>query len=524
MTLHEQFCDERRAATARSCLGEVVNGWQRRGFCASKAYGGVCPRLLISPAAIGAGRYDIDVTGGQPIVGMLSSGARIVLFAESVFWRRSLFRRSFRSAIAGPILACRTMPPTSRLPPEGGAVIGSAVNCVASAFFGDDESRLTPESLFAEAKRATRLDPTPFGDSNLIEALTALTSSLKEEASLSPFGRLAAGWDLKRMLSTFLMFADAEREDRTILTRPLARPIFISGLPRSGTTFLHGLLAADPANRAPRIWEAIYPYPKHRAAEFGAGRRKVQLQLGIFNRLSPGIRSLHPIAADAPEECIEFTSQVFRSPRFNDLYRAPSYRAWLDASGYDEGYRFLARFLRHLQGPAETPRRWVLKSPEHVFSFDALATVFPDAMLVLVHRDPGHVLVSAARLTELLRAPFTTTIDRREIGRSGADYWQTGMQRMIAIADDPAFPLRPYLAHVTYRSLVADPVGTIARIYGAFGLELSREAREAMAAKVARAPNGGYGANCYRPEEFGIDPERERERASVYTERFGVAA
>ena len=83
----------------------------------------------------------------------------------------------------------------------------------------------------------------------------------------------------------------------------------------------------------------------------------------------------HPIEAGAPEECIEFTSQVFRSPRFNDVYRAPSYRAWLDASGYDEGYQFLGRFLRHLQGPGATPRRWILKSPEHVFSFDALARV-----------------------------------------------------------------------------------------------------------------------------------------------------
>jgi hypothetical protein len=126
-------------------------------------------------------------------------------------------------------------------------------------------------------------------------------------------------------------------------------------------------------------------------------------------------------------------------------------------------------------------------------------------------------------LTELLRAPFTTTIDRREIGRKVADYWQEGMQRMVRMADDPAFPLRARLAHVTYRSLVADPVGAIARIYDAFGLELSKEARDAMAAKVAQAPNGGYGANRYRPEEFGIDPKRERERASLYTERFGVA-
>jgi hypothetical protein len=215
---------------------------------------------------------------------------------------------------------------------------------------------------------------------------------------------------------------------------------------------------------------------------------------------------------------------VFRSPRFDDVYRAPSYRAWLDKSGYDEGYRFLARFLRHLQGPGDAPRRRILKSNEHVFSIGALSRVFPEAMLVLVHRDPGHVLASAGRLTELPRAPFTSAIDRREIGRKVADYWQDGMRRMVKLADHPSLPLRSRLVHVQYRSLVADPVGTIARIYDSFGLELSREARAAMAVKVARAPNGGYGKNRYQPEEFGIDPERERERASVYAERFGVAA
>jgi Sulfotransferase family len=398
------------------------------------------------------------------------------------------------------------------------------MNRLAGALFAGDEARLAPEPLITEAAKGTLLDAKPLADPRLIEALGALTSSLHREASLSPFGRLAARWDIERMLSTLLILADAEREDPGILTRPLAPPIFITGLPRSGTTFLHGLLAEDPLNRAPRIWEAIYPRPEHRAADFGAGRRKVELQLKIFNRLSPGIRNLHPIEANAPEECIEITSQVFRSPRYDDVYRAPSYRAWLDASGFDEGYQFLARFLRHLQGSAQPPRRWILKSPEHVFSLDSLTRVFPDAMLVFVHRDPGHVLVSAARLTELLRAPFTTAIDRREIGRRVTDYWQDGMQRMVEVADDASFPLRSRLVHVQYRSLVSDPIGTIAQIYNAFGLEFSQAAREAMSAKVARAPNGGYGANRYLPEEFGIDPERERDRASVYIERFGIAS
>ena len=386
----------------------------------------------------------------------------------------------------------------------------------------DNGARLAPAPLIAEATKATRLDPKPLADPHLVEALSALTSSLEGEAGLTPFGRVAAGWDLKRMLATLLILTDVEQRDPLIVKRPLAPPIFITGLPRSGTTFLHGLLAEDPANRAPRMWETIYPCTGHRAAGFVAGRRKAQLELEIFTRLSPGITRVHPTHADAPQECTEITSHVFRSPRFDAVYRAPSYHAWLNASGYDEAYRFEERFLRHLQGQTAAPRRWILKSPDHVFSADALARIFPRAMLVFVHRDPGHVLVSAARLTELLRAPFTTTIDRREIGRKVADYWQDGMRRMVKLADDSSFPLRSRLVHVQYHSLVADPVGSIAHIYDVFGLELSQEARAAMAAKVADAPNGGYGANHYRPEEFGIDAEHERDRASVYSERFGV--
>jgi hypothetical protein len=132
------------------------------------------------------------------------------------------------------------------------------------------------------------------------------------------------------------------------------------------------------------------------------------------------------------------------------------------------------------------------------------------------------VLVAAARLTELLRAPFTTAMDRREIGRWVADYWQNGMRRMVEVATVRPFRCSSRPVHVQYRSLVSDPIGTIALIYNAFDLEFSRAARQAMSSRAAQSPNGGYGANRYLPEEFGIDPEREP--ASTYMECFGIAS
>lgn len=403
-------------------------------------------------------------------------------------------------------------------------MITAALTRLAGRLFGGDATALATAPLIEATVRATGLDPAPLRAPALVEALGQLTASLRHEAALSPFGLLATRWDLQRLLRTLLILHDEEQRDPAIATRPLAAPIFVSGLPRSGTTFLHALLACDDANRAPRIWQTIHPYPAHHAAERGAGARRVQRQLRLFERLAPGIGSLHPIDADAPQECTEIASHIFRSLRFDTTHHVPSYRAWLDGAGHDEAYRFQARFLRHLQGADPAPRRWVLKSPDHVFTAASLARVFPDARLVLVHRDPAHVLASVARLTELLRAPFTNALDRVSIGRKVAGDWQDGMRRMVALADDAGFPLRDRLVHVHYGTLVAEPLRTVERIYDALGLELGAATRARIDAHVARAPRGGYGDNRYRPEDYGLDPDRERARAAVYVERFGVGA
>ena len=401
-------------------------------------------------------------------------------------------------------------------------MITATLTRLAGALFGGDETALAPAPLIEAAGRATGLDPAPLHAPHLTEALEQLTASLRREAALSPFGLLATRWDLARLLRTRLVLHDEEQRDPTIADRPLLPPIFVAGLPRSGTTFLHSLLACDDAHRAPRIWQTIHPYPDHRAAERGAGPRKVQRQLRVFERLAPGIGKLHPMDAAAPQECTEIASHTFRSLRFDTTHHVPTYRAWLDRAGHDAAYRFEARFLRHLQGADAAPRRWVLKSPDHVFTADSLARVFPEARLVLVHRDPAHVLASVARLTELLRAPFTTAIDRIAIGRKIADDWQDGMRRMVALADDPAF--RDRLVHVHYGTLIAEPVHTVERIYEALGLAFGDDTRARINAHVARAPRGGYGANRYNPADYGLDPERERALAARYVERFGVGS
>src|SRR5208337_341980 len=144
--------------------------------------------------------------------------------------------------------------------------------------------------------------------------------------------------------------------------------------------------------------------------------------------LAPAFQALHPLEAISPQECSEITAHVFRSLRFDTNYHIPSYRAWLDADpvGHLPAYQFHRRFLQHLQhqaGPRASPPRWVLKCPDHLFALEAIRAVYPDARLVFVHRDPVKVLLSVARLTEVLRRPFTRDLDPRTIGRDESARW-----------------------------------------------------------------------------------------------------
>ena len=377
------------------------------------------------------------------------------------------------------------------------------------------------DSLIRVARRRTGLDD--FGDVDLTEPLHRFLGACVDEARLSLVGRVATHWDVVRFLCNLLQFRAAERARPEILAEPIAQPIFITGLPRSGTTFLHRMMLEDPANRGPLVYETIYPFTpppgqRDRRAKRVAGK------LHAFETLAPEFRGLHPLEATSPQECSEITAHVFRSLRFDSNYRIPSYRSWLesDPRGHVPAYRFHRRFLQHLQHQAGSePRpRWVLKCPDHLFALEAIRAVYPDAGLVFVHRDPVKVLLSVAHLTEVLRRPFSRELDPKQIGREETARWLEGMRRMIATGDEAG--LNEPVCHVHYLDLVSDPVATVEQVYGHFGLALPTAAMHRMEQLVAGQPNGGYGAHAYRFEDHGLDAEAERNKFRDYMLRFGV--
>ena len=378
---------------------------------------------------------------------------------------------------------------------------------------------LSTDQLIALARRRTGLSE--FGATPFIGPLQHFLRACFEEADLSLVGRIATRWDVVRFLSNLLRLCDEEARAPDILHRPVPGPMFISGLPRTGTTFLHSLLAEDPANLVPRVWQLIHPYP---ARDSGSGpdlrAKQVARQLRLFGLLAPDFRRMHPIDASSPQECSEITAHVFASLRFDSTYRIPSYRQWLDETGHLDAYRFHKRFLQHLQHQTAGSGRWVLKCPDHVFALAAIRTVYPDARLVFVHRDPLAVLLSVARLTETLRRPFTRSVNKAEIGRQDSDRWLAATELMIAATQEQSFA-EP-IFHVHYVDLVQDPVGTVAALYAHFGEALHPDAAARIGRLVEAKPNGGYGLHGSRLEEYGLDAALERERYARYVAHFGI--
>jgi hypothetical protein len=370
--------------------------------------------------------------------------------------------------------------------------------------------------------RAERRAGQRFRSRDFEPALAQLADACGREADLNVFGRLSFRWDMLRLLRNVLRLEKAEEEDPGIVGAEITSPLFVTGLPRSGTTFLHMLLALDPGHRAPLCYETMQPYPDAGAGKRDRRIRRVEMQFRSFRRIAPGIRRLHPLAATTPQECTEITAHVFQSMRFDTTYYVPSYLAWLERRGHAAAFRFHKRFLQHLQ--AQQPSggtSWVLKCPDHVFALDDIVNVYPDARFVFLHRDPAAVLPSVAKLTEVLRGPFVRSIDRKAIGAEVTRRCLQASARMLAAADRLE---EGQALHLRYDEVTAAPMRALERLYSHFQAPFGAEARRRIQAFLDGHPRGGYEVNHYDPAEFGLDAGRARGEFAAYMGAFGVRA
>jgi Sulfotransferase family len=365
---------------------------------------------------------------------------------------------------------------------------------------------------------------TDFGDAAFRAALGRLVDALEGEADLTLLGRVIARTDLVRFLENRLRMVDTIHRHPEITAAPIERPLFIVGLPRTGTSILHELLAQDPANRVPMTWEVMHPWPPPERATYTTDPRIAQVDRHFagVDRLIPGFKAMHPMGATLPQECVALTAHDFASMVFHPTYRVPSYQAWLDAADLRGVYASHRRQLQYLQWrcPGE---RWVLKSPGHLWALDALLAVYPDARIVQTHRDPLKVVASLANLVALLRTMASDRVDRHEIGTDWTRLLAAGLERSMAVrARRPEGD--PQVFDMHFAELLRDEIGMVRRIYAHFGLDLSADAEARMRRFLAANPRDRHGVHRYTLAAAGLNARRERLRFAAYQARFGIAS
>jgi len=392
---------------------------------------------------------------------------------------------------------------------------GSIFACAGALDFDLDAERLL-EIAIARA----RLDD--FGAPDFLKPYNILVRAYREEARLHAFGRLAARSDLLRLLSNRLALEAEWRARPQLSAEVIDRPIFIVGMPRTGTTFLHTLLAQDPRFRVVRTWEAMYPIPAPHADAYETDRRigRAARALSIFRRLVPGIDAVHPLGAVLPQECMALMSHAFASPQFPTTHDVPSYQSWVDGDDLADGYRYHRRILQGLQR-ARPAGRWVLKSPAHLAKLDTLFDVYPNARIIQCHRDPCRSVPSLANLKATLAGAFSDRVDPRAIGQSVARRWTRILgeaMRFRARRDD----LSGRFFDLAYADLVRDPVDALTSVYRALGVEFGEGDASRVRLFAERRRLDRRMPPTYSLSAFGLEEGTLRAAFQQYCQRYAV--
>ena len=371
--------------------------------------------------------------------------------------------------------------------------------------------------IIAKARAATGLDDA--GDPAALEGLERLVRSTNDEARLSEAG--AARWEgmLVGTLANRLRIVDYLKRHPELLTRPVEKPMFVFGLPRTGTTLTINLLSADPMRRAYLRWEALNSVPPAKAGELHSDPRYVaeQAKLDMVIKHAPQIAAIHYEDADSPTECqysmaLSFCAQIFESQA-----NLPSYRDWFMSTSYLPAFKFHKQVLQLLQ--ENNGGRWTLKNPWHPLFLDDLTAVYPDAQLVMTHRDPVEVVGSACSLIRHVRPMFSDHVDLREIAAQMVDTFDHMIARQNAFRDTHG---QDAIYDIQYDAQMRDPIGEMKRLYAHFGETLSPEAETAMRDLLTAQPKGKHGKHVYSLEEFGLTADGVRAHFKDYIERYRI--
>ncbi len=387
----------------------------------------------------------------------------------------------------------------------------------------DQDVSLDLATLLAEAQqRAGGLDD--FGSGPFVEPMQRLLDSLEKDAQLNALGRMIARERVLGHTVNRLDYINDRKRFPDIAKERIVKPLFIVGLPRTGTTILHDILAQDPRSRAPLTWETMFPSPPPEAATFDSDPRIARCAATFpdVDRQIPGFKAMHPMGATLSQECVTMMAETMCTPLFHNQFRVPTYQDWVDQEAdWSHVYEFHQRQLQHLQW-RNHGERWVLKTGAHMWGLEHLLNTYPDARIVFTHRDPVQSITSYASLTSLVRTMGSDSVDRREV----ADDWTSRLKRVlehaIEVRSANEYPDAIFY-DMHFSDFVKDQFAVVEQIYEAFDVPITSLAADRMKAFIADNPKGKHGVHQYSPEEYGVEPDAVRRAFSSYLERFELA-
>ena len=358
-----------------------------------------------------------------------------------------------------------------------------------------------------------------FGGDGFHEGLAVLFEAYETTAGLSEKGRAMNFKRVVDLLVTRLRVQAAFERHPEIRKREIRRPMYLTGLPRTGTSALFNLLGMDPATRPLYLWEGFSPDPCEGLAPGEPDPRYVAMKRTYehMRETSPDFTKIHYVDADTPEECVLLLASTFQHVHNGIEVLMEPYQSWFQKQDLRVPYAYYADLLRLLdwQRPGE---RWLLKSPAHLWALDVLPELFPDCCVIVTHRNPVDSIASYCSMMEMLFR-IRGCSPQPDLGPTVLEYLARSLDCGLE-ARDRSDPAR--FIDVRFDDFITDNLGVIERIYAHFELELSAEARAAIERHVRENPRGKHGAHEYDLERYGLTAGRIRERLGAYIDRFSL--
>jgi Sulfotransferase family len=377
---------------------------------------------------------------------------------------------------------------------------------------------LDVHELEAAAREQTGLDD--FGSDHYREGLERLVDAMNREAELTEAGEMMQRIQLVAHLTNRLRVEQTIRDRPEILDEEIEGPVFVIGLPRTGTTALSQLVAADPQFRSLRLWESGSPCPPPETATEHTDPRIAAAEAGLamMNEMFPRMQTLYHSEATTATECQDLMGMSFRTVHFDGSAYIPSYVDWVVDCDMRGTYEYHRRVLQLLQSRCP-PRLWHLKTPVHMFAMDALLHAYPNARFLWSHRDPAKVMGSVCSLMHYTRSWSSDRDDAATMGTELTDRWADGVRRAmdfrVRVGDDR-------FADLAFADLQSDPVGALATAYARIGIEFGDASRAAVSHWAANHEPGSHGTHTYALEDFGVDAPTVRAAFADYIEQFAV--